>query len=231
MVEFAGVLLVVSLIVAAVAASGMAQQVSRAVEHSVASVLAGKSAVSGAPGSGGVPGGSGGVPGGSGGVPGVNGAPAAAAAGAAGAGAANRGPQSDRLPSGGQRPYVPPKKAHGKPQRVRGGGFEDASGNVWKWDPSGHAGPHWDVEHPDGSHTNVAPDGTVIGKDNFPNKAPGGSGGNGGGSGGDDSTGSTVKKAVGGAAILGTVGTILWWAGKAASPACGPLAPFCAIFG
>jgi hypothetical protein len=122
---------------------------------------------------------------------------------------------------------VPPKKAHGKPQRVRGGGFEDANGNVWKWDPSGHAGPHWDVEHPDGSHTNVSPEGQVIGPDNFPNKAPTGSGGD---SGGGDS-GDTVKKAAGGAAVIGGTGAIIWWGLKILSPACGPLAPACAIFG
>ncbi len=108
---------------------------------------------------------------------------------AAGSGATNRGPQSDRLPSGGQRPYVPPKKAYGKPQRVRGGGFEDANGNVWKWDPSGHAGPHWDVQHPDGSHTNVSPEGQVIGPDNFPNKAPAGS------QGGESGNGATAARA------------------------------------
>jgi Flp pilus assembly pilin Flp len=147
---------------------------------------------------------------------------------AAGAGATNRGPQSDRLPSDGQRPYVPPKKAHGKPQRVRGGGFEDANGNVWKWDPSGHAGPHWDVEHPDGSHTNVSPEGQVIGgRDNFPNKAPSGSGSDSGGDGGSD----TVKKAAGGAAIVGGTGAAIWWGLKILSPACGPAAPLCAIFG
>ncbi len=145
------------------------------------------------------------------------------AAGAAGS--ANRGPQSSRLPSGGQRPYVPPKGAHGRPQPVRGGGFKDAYGNVWKWDPSGHAGPHWDVEHPDGSHTNVAPDGTVIGKDNFPNKAPKGS------SDGGDSAGSTAKKVAGGAAIVGGVGAAIWWGAKILSPACGPLAPVCAVLG
>jgi hypothetical protein len=109
---------------------------------------------------------------------------------------------------------------------VRGGGFKDAYGNVWKWDPSGHAGPHWDVQHPDGSHTNVAPDGTVIGgKDNFPNKAPSDN------AGGGDNGGDTAKKAAGGAAIIGGAGAIIWWGAKILSPACGPLAPVCAIVG
>ena len=37
--------------------------------------------------------------------------------------------------------------------------------------------PHWDVQHPDGSHTNVDPDGNIThGDDNFPNKSRGGSG-------------------------------------------------------
>jgi hypothetical protein len=70
----------------------------------------------------------------------------------------------------GGRIYIPPKWSHGKPARARGG-FVDAKGNIWEWAPGGaqHGGPHWDVQHPDGSHTNVAPNGKVIGKDNFPN--------------------------------------------------------------
>lgn len=258
-VELAGVLFVVAVIIAAVAGTGLAQQLSGGISRSVAAVLGGRSAAAAgtAPGSpAGGPGGVGSPVASGGGSPGAagGGSPAAPGGGSPGAagggspagtpggspgvaqtggaaapgdGSGNRGPQSSRLPSGGQRPYAPPKGAHGKPQRVRGGGFEDKNGNVWKWDPSGHAGPHWDVEHPDGSHTNVAPDGTVIGKDNFPNKAPQGSGSGDAGSG----TANAVTHAASGAAILGTLGTILWWAGKVASPACGPFAPVCAIVG
>ena len=43
-----------------------------------------------------------------------------------------------------------------------GYGWEDAHGNVWV--PTGHggsahAGPHWDVQMPDGTHMNVYPGG------------------------------------------------------------------------
>lgn len=210
MVELGGVLVLVALIVAAVITVGLPGEISSAIGRSVDAALGG-----------------GGRPSGVGGAPAAQPttAPSGAPGGAA-AGSVNRGPQSSRLPSGGRRPYVPPKGAHGKPQPVRGGGFKDAYGNVWKWDPSGHAGPHWDVQHPDGSHTNVAPDGTVIGgKDNFPNKAPSDN------AGGGDSDGDTAKKAAGGAAIIGGAGAIIWWGAKILSPACGPLAPVCAIVG
>ena len=133
--------------------------------------------------------------------------------------------QAANLPRGGSRPYVPPKKSRGQPHRVRGDrgyGYEDEHGNVWVWDPRGHAGPHWDVQHPDGSHTNVYPDGEVHqGKDNFPNKSPD--------SDGSGSADDNTAKAVGIAGALATAGTILWWVGKAASPACGPFAPVCAV--
>ncbi|HEY7418682.1 MAG TPA: hypothetical protein VH593_26120, partial [Ktedonobacteraceae bacterium] len=39
----------------------------------------------------------------------------------------------------------------------------------WAKGGAQHGGPHWDVQHPNGTHTNVAPNGKVIGKDNFPN--------------------------------------------------------------
>jgi RHS repeat-associated protein len=75
-----------------------------------------------------------------------------------------------RLPRHGKdRSYSPPKQSHGEPKKVSGehNGWEDKRGNVWEWDPSGHGGPHWDVQHPNGKHTNVGEDGAVIGKDNF----------------------------------------------------------------
>ncbi|MBV9709522.1 MAG: hypothetical protein JO011_01260 [Ktedonobacteraceae bacterium] len=97
----------------------------------------------------------------------------------------NSGPQTtinearahqNELPTGGDRSYVPPKKGRGQPVWDSAqGGFLDADGNVWQWAPAGaqHGGPHWDVQHANKKHTNVAPNGKVIGgptKDNFPNK-------------------------------------------------------------
>ncbi len=96
-------------------------------------------------------------------------------------GTPNNGPQGSNvsqvsatnLPLPGQavsggRVYIPPKSGRGQAVR-KGKGFVDAKGNVWEWAQDPHGGPHWDVQHPDGSHTNVAPNGKVIGKDNFPN--------------------------------------------------------------
>jgi hypothetical protein len=155
------------------------------------------------------------------------GPPPTAAAGAWGGQAAN-------LPRGGARPYVPPKNSHGQPKKVpagsRGGakGYEDADGNIWVWNPPGsptaHGGPHWDVQHKDGSHTNVNPDGSIRGPDNFPNKAPGGSSDGSNGGSGDDHT----AEIVGGTAAGVGIGAIIWWGGKAFSPACGPLVLVCA---
>jgi hypothetical protein len=116
--------------------------------------------------------------------------------------------------------------------RGKGGGYVDQDGNVWEWAPPGqqHGGPHWDVQHPDGSHTNVAPDGTVIGKDNFPNRPrvptppasppPGSSEGS--------PQDNTAKAVAVGAGIAG-LGGLAWWLGKLASPACGPAVVVCAI--
>ena len=105
-------------------------------------------------------------------------------------------------------------------------GYEDADGNIWVWNPPGsptaHGGPHWDVQHKDGSHTNVNPDGSVRGPDNFPNKSRGGSSDGGGG---DNNTGEIVG---GGAAIVGG-GAAIWWGAKLLSPACGPFVLVCAV--
>jgi len=54
----------------------------------------------------------------------------------------------NRLPSGGEHPYRPPRHWHaGQPfptQRcVRGGGFLDADGRIWVWDL---AEGHWDIQ-------------------------------------------------------------------------------------
>jgi RHS repeat-associated protein len=70
--------------------------------------------------------------------------------------------QADKLPTSGEFPYNPPKQKGNPPYvRTHDGGFRDADGNVWRRDKSGQGGPHWDVEHPDGSHTNVNDDGSV----------------------------------------------------------------------
>ncbi len=77
---------------------------------------------------------------------------------------------ANQLPVAGDHPYVPPRRA-GNPELVRapnGGGYLDEAGNVWEWARDPHGGPHWDVQHADGSHTNVYPDGIVHqGADNF----------------------------------------------------------------
>ncbi len=144
--------------------------------------------------------------------------------------------QAANLPQGGDRPYVPPKSSRGQPKKVpaggRGGakGYEDADGNIWIWNPPGsptaHGGPHWDVEHKDGSHTNVNPDGSIRGPDNFPNKSRGGSGNDGGNDGGSNND-NTTKIVVGGTAAIGA-GAVIWWGAKLLSPACGPFVLVCA---
>lgn len=47
----------------------------------------------------------------------------------------------------------------------QGKGYLD-NNNIWKRTQDQRGGPHWDVQHPDGSHTNVFPDGNVVGPDN-----------------------------------------------------------------
>jgi hypothetical protein len=56
--------------------------------------------------------------------------------------------------------FVSPKNWNGN--KVKSGsqyGYPDASGDVWVPTNPGnaHGGPHWDVQHPDGSHTNAFP--------------------------------------------------------------------------
>jgi RHS repeat-associated protein len=61
--------------------------------------------------------------------------------------------------------HEPPKNWDGKKVKNPNGpgaGYPDRRGNVWVPTgpgPGAHGGPHWDVEHPDGSHTNVYPGG------------------------------------------------------------------------
>jgi hypothetical protein len=67
------------------------------------------------------------------------------------------------LPTSGQHPFDPPVDKAGNPVIKKGpsNGRLDSGGNEWIWDKSGqkNGNPHWDVQHPDGSHTNVNPEG------------------------------------------------------------------------
>ena len=93
-----------------------------------------------------------------------------------------------------------------------------------------HGGAHWDVQHPDGSHTNVFPDGNVVGEDNFPNKSRGGSDSDTDQSGNTSNSTSVDPGTVAGGVAGGlAAGGLIWWLGKLASPVCGPAAPVCAV--
>jgi hypothetical protein len=77
------------------------------------------------------------------------------------------------LPRTGLHPYVPPQRQDWLTNPPRGpqNGYLDDDGNEWVPHPSPNDPDdfHWDVEHPDGRHTNVVPDGTIHhGKDSFP---------------------------------------------------------------
>lgn len=78
------------------------------------------------------------------------------------------------LPRGGTHLFVPPKRRDWlkNPPRGLAGGYRDIDDNQWKPDIPFGGNPedlHWDVQHPDGSHTNVRPDGEIHhGEDNFP---------------------------------------------------------------
>jgi Bacterial toxin 37 len=244
-VEYGGALLLVAAIIAVLATIGLVGQVARAVGCSVTSAFgASGHGCSPAPTLSASAPGRGGSPSPSPSPTPTPGSPSAGSPGAAaGAGAPTPNPQpgaapewrwpasagshADQLPTSGERPYSPPKKGRGKPFRVKGG-YEDEDGNIWEWAPTGgqHGGPHWDVQHKDGSHTNVAPDGTVIGEDNFPNKRrvptppppPPETSGDG-----------NTAKIVGGTAAVGGGAAVLWWLGKLASPVCGPAVVVCGI--
>jgi RHS repeat-associated protein len=77
------------------------------------------------------------------------------------------------LPTGNvEFPYVPGTKGN-KPIKLPGNqGWRDKFGNRWVWDNNKN---EWDVQHPNGTHTNVDPDGEKThGPDNFPqNPNPG----------------------------------------------------------
>jgi hypothetical protein len=77
------------------------------------------------------------------------------------------------LPRGGAYPYVPPRPDWLRnPPRGPQGGYLDDDGNEWipGAAPDGREEAfHWDVQHPDGSHTNIRPNGEVHhGADNYP---------------------------------------------------------------
>jgi RHS repeat-associated protein len=75
-----------------------------------------------------------------------------------------------KLPNKGSHKYRAPKekgvnqdtavkKANGQ------NGYVDEKGNIWKWDEKGK---HWDVQHKNGTYTNVKPNGEIHhGKNNF----------------------------------------------------------------
>jgi hypothetical protein len=48
-----------------------------------------------------------------------------------------------------------------EPKKVRGDGWVDTKENRWVWKQgiSGQHCAHWDVEHPNEGHSNIAPDG------------------------------------------------------------------------
>jgi hypothetical protein len=83
----------------------------------------------------------------------------------------------NELPTTGEHPFEPPVDKAGNPVLKKGpnGGAMDKYGNEWTIDKQGAkvGNPHWDVNHKDGSHTNVNPEsgenaGEVNhGKDNF----------------------------------------------------------------
>jgi Domain of unknown function (DUF4157)/Pretoxin HINT domain len=71
----------------------------------------------------------------------------------------------NKLPTGGTFPYESPLPS-GDVANAPGGthGYLDANGNVWQVDPTkARTGRffEWDVQHPDGTHTNVGEDGNI----------------------------------------------------------------------
>lgn len=134
-------------------------------------------------------------------------------------GGANGPVDAASLPPDGSYPYVSGDKS-GKPVKLPGNqGYRDADGNRWQWD---NKKQEWDVQHPDGSHTNVGENGEIThGADNFPSKPRPKN---------QPPQGPSVDPAVAGTAAGAVgIGGILWWIGKGLAPLCGPGAPACAI--
>jgi len=75
------------------------------------------------------------------------------------------------LPNEGAKVYRSPDPTGKVVQSPEGGGYLDADGNVWTVDKTkARTGKffEWDVQHPDGTHTNVGSDGNIThGPDNF----------------------------------------------------------------
>ena len=80
------------------------------------------------------------------------------------------------LPRGGRHPFLAPRRGDWLRNLPRGpqDGYVDEQGNEWVPHPHSSGQEenfHWDVQHPNGSHTNVRPDGGVHhGEDNFPER-------------------------------------------------------------
>ncbi|MGA9530668.1 MAG: hypothetical protein WBQ73_02145, partial [Candidatus Babeliales bacterium] len=62
--------------------------------------------------------------------------------------------------------FVPKKNWEGeKVKHRRGYGWPDKKGSIWiPTGPQGHGGPHWYVQHKDGSYDNVVPGGQIRGQ-------------------------------------------------------------------
>ncbi len=71
---------------------------------------------------------------------------------------------NSKLPTGGEFPYNSGDPANEVVHSSNPPGALDANGNVWQVDPTkARTGRffEWDVQHPDGTHTNVGEDGTI----------------------------------------------------------------------
>jgi hypothetical protein len=77
----------------------------------------------------------------------------------------NHGAQAPGKPTGNDG-FIPKKNWNGeKVKHRRGFGWPDKKGSIWiPSGPNGHGGPHWDVQHPDGSYDNVLPGGKIRGQ-------------------------------------------------------------------
>ncbi len=77
-------------------------------------------------------------------------------------GTKNKGALKERLPKVGAFRYVSPEGDGRSPKRIRGNGFVDVQESQWEWSDGVKPGQcdHWDVTHPDGTHSNIRPEGT-----------------------------------------------------------------------
>lgn len=127
------------------------------------------------------------------------------------------------LPTGGDIPYVPPKKGHGKPVKVKGKpAYVDDQDRTWEWDRLHQ--DHWDVTDKNGDHINVNPDGSEARKPKGAQPSPSASPQP---TGGGKSHFDWKPWGIAGGVAAG--GGLLWWGGKVLSPACGPLVLACAV--